>query len=613
MTDAQNDPKAMHPEAKPEHAAAPAPSRVAMTVRWTLAGLLTFVAGPYLWSRVVVTCMFLDFSIMDAPYGLDRPGLGGFALLTLAVAALMYRLDARGRLLRLRWRSVVVLLVIWVSIVAPSIVLITSTLLPLAERIQFVPVYVLSTLWMLWFWIMPTTALRRTARWGVFAFLLFCVSALPVLITFDGFGGDERVIAGWRFAVGESLPTTDVATQGAAFDAAQTDIAEVPSFPQFLGPSRTGVVTGMNLSHDLKTHPPRERWRCRIGQGWGVFATQANRAVTQERRGKKEMVICYDILTGRRLWTHADNVTFHNAFGDGPRATPTIADGRVYTVGAAGQLNCLELATGKRVWTVNILEDNQAENLFYGQCCSPLVVDDLVIVSPGGGNGKSLVAYAKDTGKAVWHSGNEIGAYASPSLMTIAGARQVVMPSERGISAYDPETGSVLWTHPWQTYQERVCTQPIQVAPGDNRVLVSFVRGCFLIELTKAGGESFVVKQLWESRGLRTKFSSAVIRGEYAYGLDNGTLVCIDLADGTQKWREGRYGHGQVLLADGLLIIQAEKGEVAFVEASPEAYSELYRMKALSSKTWNHPALTGRFLLVRNDHEAVCHELPQEL
>ena len=199
--------------------------------------------------------------------------------------------------------------------------------------------------------------------------------------------------------------------------------------------------------------------------------------------------------------------------------------------------------------------------------------------------------------------------------MTIADTRQVVISNTVGISAHDLETGGVLWTHPWQNYEKHNCSQPILVADGENRMLVAtgFGKGSCLIEVSKASDKSFVVKQLWNSRELKMKFCNPVIRGNYAYGLDNGTLACIDLADGKRKWKNGRYGHGQVLLADDLLIIQAEKGEVAFVEASPEAYSELYRMKALGSKTWNNPTLAGRFLLVRNDREAVCYELSQKL
>lgn len=609
MTNAKNDRRSTHTESTPEYVTPPAPSRAAMTIRSTLAALLTFIAGPYLWARAVVICIFMDFRLKQAPW------LGGFVLLIVIVAALMYGLDAGDRLRRFRWRSVVMLFVIWISIGAAIVLLATS---PFTERIQFIPIYVLSTLWMLWLWIMPMTALRRSVQWAVFVLLLLCAPAFPVLITFDGVDGDSRPITTWRFAVHESPSATDMVPWRLASTSSQPDIADIPSFPQFLGPNRNGVITDTNLSNDLDTYPPREKWRNKIGLGWGGFATQANRAITQEQRGKKEMVVCYDIHTGHTLWVHTDDddIDYHNrGTGDGPRATPTIVDGCVYTVGVTGNLNCLELSSGKRLWSVNILKDSNTENTLYGQSGSPLVVDQMVIVSPGGGNGRSLVAYEKRTGKVVWQSGNDDGGYGSPTLMTIADTRQILMYNATGVSAHDVETGTILWTHPWQNYKKVNCTQPVLVAEGENRVLLStaYGKGSCLIEVSKADDNSFAVKQLWMNRELRVYFSSIVVRENYAYGLYNGILVCIDLAAGKRKWKNGRYGHGQVLLADDLLIIQAEKGEVAFVKASPEAYSELHRMKALRSKTWNNPALAGRFLLVRNDREAVCYELSQKL
>ncbi|OHB66221.1 MAG: hypothetical protein A2Y76_15450 [Planctomycetes bacterium RBG_13_60_9] len=525
----------------------------------------------------------------------------------------MRGLDARGGIRRLQWRLIIVLFVVWIGIGTAIVVLATS---PFTERIQlFIPIYVLSTLWMFWLWIMPLTGLKQSIRLAVFVLLLLCATVFPVLVTFDGLDGSVRPIAKWRFAVQESPPTTDKAPQRPASASVYPRRVEIPSFPQFLGPNRTGVITGTNLSHDLQAHPPRERWRHPVGRGWSAFATQANRAITQEQRGDREMVVCYEIETGSEVWTHADNTTFrHSASGDGPRATPTIVGERVYTVGATGRLNCLELTTGKQLWAINILEDNNAGNLLYGQCGSPLVVGELVIVSPSGGNGKSLVAYTKDKGEAVWRNGDDGGGYSSPALLTIAGIPQVLAFHAPGMSAHDIETGALLWIHPWQNSHKTNCSQPVLIADGSDRVLIStgYGKGSCMIELKRTADNSFAVTQLWTSRGFNTKFSVAVVHGGYAYGLDNGVLVCIDLADGKYKWKGGYYGHGQILLADDLLVIVAEDGEVAFGKASPAAFSELYRVKALNSKTWNNPALAGPFLLVRNDREAVCYELLQE-
>jgi outer membrane protein assembly factor BamB len=585
----------------------PVPSGAAAMIRLTLGGLLTFVVMPYLWARVVATCMLMDFRLKHAPW------FCGFAVLIGIIVGLMRGLEGGGNRRRLQRPVLIVLLIVWIGI---GTAIILSAVSPFTERIRsFIPIYVLSTLWIFWLWAMPMTGLRRSTRLAVFVILLLCAMAFPVLVTFDGLDGSVRPIAKWRFTVQGPLRTTDRGPQPPASVSTPLPTVEIPSFPQFLGPNRTGVVTSAHLSHDLNGHPPRERWRHPVGRGWSAFATHANRAVTQEQRGEKELVVCYEIETGSEVWTHGDNITFrHSASGDGPRATPTIVGERVYTVGATGQLNCLDLATGKLLWAVNILEDNHAENLLYGQCGSPLVVGQWVIVSPAAGNGRSLAAYRKDTGEAVWRSGDDGGGYSSPTLVVIANTPQVLTFNAPGVSAHDVETGALLWTHPWQNSQKTNCSQPVLVAEHSNRVLIStgYGKGSCMIELAKTTEGSFAVNQLWTSRALNTRFSIAVIQADHAYGLDNGVLACIDLADGRHKWKGGRYGHGQILLADDLLIIQAESGAVAFVQVSPAAFSELYRMKAMSSKTWNNPALAGPFLLVRNDREAVCYELWQE-
>ncbi len=582
-------------------------SRTAAIIHIAAAALLTFLILPYFWARAVSLCILMDFGLKTVPW------TGGFVLLIVIVATLMHKLDVKSGIRPFRWITVVVLFLIWSSLITTLMLLATS---PFRERLPFIPVIVLSTLWVIWLWIMPMTALRRSVRSVVFVIFLLLAPAYPVLMTFDGLDGDMHPILMWRFAVQEPPSTSGRVQPKSTSKSIQLDTADIPAFPQFLGPKRNGVVTGMNLSKDMKTHPPQERWRHIIGLGWSGFATQANRAVTQEQRGKREMIVCYELLTGDELWNHSDNTLFHSIpSGDGPRATPTIVNRRVYSVGATGQLNCLELATGKLLWTVNILKDNDAENLLYGQTCSPLVVDQLVIVSPGGGNGKSVVAYEKDTGKAVWRSGNDGGGYGTPTLATIADVRQILMFNATGLASHDFETGTILWTHPWQNPPKTNCTQPVLVADGENRILLStgYGLGSCMIELNKSDDNSFAVKQLWMSRELRASFSSILVRENYAYGLDSGTLVCIDLVNGKQKWKGNRYGHGQVLLVDDLLIVQAERGQIAFVQANPESFSELYRMNALNSKTWNNPALAGRFLLVRNNREAVCYELSQEM
>ena len=366
----------------------------------------------------------------------------------------------------------------------------------------------------------------------------------------------------------------------------------------------------MRLSTDWIARPPRLLWRQPIGEAWSGFAVVGDRAVTLEQHGPEERVTCYELATGRLLWSHGDRVRWEDPLGGpGPRATPAIAGGRVYALGGTGLLNVLDLATGKRIWSTDILEDAAASIPTYGVSASPLVLGDVVIVVAGGAGGRSLVAYDRETGEQAWAGGDAPAAYSSPFLAELNGRPQLLVLNGTALSAHDPSDGTVLWTQDWPGQTQRVA-QPV-LLPGD-RVFVStgYGIGGKLFHIVDDGG-ALRSETVWENLNLKAKFSNVVHRGGYLYGLDDGILVSIDLADGRRAWKRGRYGHGQILLAGDILVVLSERGEVALVDASPEAFRELARAKAIDGKTWNHPALAGRYLLVRNDREAACLELPE--
>ncbi|HVW37437.1 MAG TPA: PQQ-binding-like beta-propeller repeat protein [Pirellulales bacterium] len=281
----------------------------------------------------------------------------------------------------------------------------------------------------------------------------------------------------------------------------------------------------------------------------------------------------------------------------------------VYSFGATGLLNCLDRRSGRRLWSVDVLPDNESGNLIHGLSGSPLIVDDLVVVSAGGKGEKSLVAYDRKTGRCVWRAGDDPAGYGSPLVCTLAGRRQIVILNRPGLAAHDVETGRLLWTFPWANAAETNCSQPIPV--GEQRLFVSsgYGKGCALLQVELRKNGEWRVQPIWISRSLKTKFTSAVIHAGHAFGLDDGILCCVDLDDGRRRWKAGRYGHGQVLLAGDTLLVQCESGDVALVAADPAEYRELARFAALASKTWNYPALAGRWLVCRNDREAVCFEL----
>jgi outer membrane protein assembly factor BamB len=274
-------------------------------------------------------------------------------------------------------------------------------------------------------------------------------------------------------------------------------------------------------------------------------------------------------------------------------------------------LNCLDLKTGQRIWSKDIVKDNDSQIINWGLSGSPLALDSLIVVNAGGQNGKSLVAYHQATGARVWSGGNDRAAYSSPLVTTLAGLRQILIFNQNAVASHDPATGQVLWQQPWPSGSECVA-QPVPL-PGD-RVFISsgYGIGCKLFQIARSDNGGLQVSLVWETNRLKAKFTNVVYRDGYIFGLDDGILVCLDPATGERKWKAGRYGHGQMISVGDLLLIQAESGEVVLVEANSAAPSELTRFAALAAKTWNNPALAGQYLLVRNDREAACYELPLE-
>jgi len=382
-------------------------------------------------------------------------------------------------------------------------------------------------------------------------------------------------------------------------------------WPQFRGPRRDGEVTSVSLSRDWKSQSPRELWRHPVGQGWSSFAVVGDLAFTQEQRGRVEVVSCWNITTGDPVWAHRDDDRFSEAMGGlGPRATPTFDKSRIYALGAAGRLNCLDAATGKPVWakSQDVLEATSGVNLDWAMSGSPLVVDGRVIVIPGGAKG-GVAAFDAETGELSWASGSRPASYAAPRVVEINGQPTLLCFGGDGLTAYQLEDGAELWHQPWTNGPQVNAALPILVDP--DRVFISsgYGQGSALL---KIGGESQQPSIAWQNRLLKCKFNDPVVRDGFVYGLDEGILVCLELETGKRKWKRGRYGYGQLLLVGDLIVVQAEKGHVALVEATPEKFRELGKFTALTSKTWNHPVLAGNRLLVRNAGEMACFELPVE-
>lgn len=407
-------------------------------------------------------------------------------------------------------------------------------------------------------------------------------------------------------------------------------VATEGDWPGFRGPRRDGIVQNGSLRRNWETVPPRELWRHPLGRAWSSFAVVGNYAFTQEQRDENECVVAYDLNTGSELWVHEDkailSIVDANG-GPGPHATPQFADGKLYTLGGTGILNCLDAASGKCLWSNNILDDasggkTPVRNIEWGMSSSPLVVDNLVIVVPGGteqeagiGYNKGVAAYDVKTGKLEWASGIHQASYGSPRVETIGGIRQLLITHANGLSGYafdGMNRGDELWFFPLENPPKVNSSMPWLLE--DQSVLFGtgygVGTGCF--EIQDENGK-WNIKRRWMSNRFRPKFNDFFVRDGHIYGLDDGILACMEVKTGTLQWRAGRYGYGQMLLVDDILLVITEDGDLVLVPATPSKPEPVATFKALDSGfCWNYPVLVRGKLLLRNAVEAVCFDVSKE-
>ncbi len=378
-------------------------------------------------------------------------------------------------------------------------------------------------------------------------------------------------------------------------------------WPGFRGVHRDGIAHGAEIETDWASAPPVAMWRRPVGPGWSSFAVRGDRFYTQEQRGADEVVSCYRLGTGVPIWGHRDKVRFWESNGGaGPRGTPTLSGGRVYTFGATGLVNALDAATGAVVWRRDAASEADVKVPTWGFSSSPLVVGDIVIVAVAG----RLVAYGAEAGEPRWMGPARGGSYSSPQRWVTGGVEQVVLLHDAGATSVAPADGAALWEFPWEG---AAIVQP--AFPVDGGLLVATGGangGAGIRRLTVDRGSSgWLVAERWMSTGLKPYFNDMVVHEGHAYGFDGNILACIDLSDGKRVWKGGRYGNGQLVLVpeqDALLVV-SEEGELALVSATPDRYRELARVQGISGKTWNHPAVVGETLLVRSGEEMAAFRL----
>ena len=382
-------------------------------------------------------------------------------------------------------------------------------------------------------------------------------------------------------------------------------------WPGFRGPDRDGVVRGVRIATDWSATPPKEIWRRPIGPGWSSFSVHGDVFYTQEQRGQEEIVAAYRVSSGAPVWKHRDAARFWESNGGpGPRGTPTISNGRIYSFGATGIVNVLDEVSGRVIWSRNAGIDANVKVPDWGFSSSPLLTDDLVIVAAAG----KLVAYDRNTGAPRWTGPDGGLGYSSPQLFAIGGTPQIVLLDAKGATSVSPMDGTPLWNVMLTSSgMSSPIVQPAQTADGDVLITAGDISGVHRYNITN-GPSGWSATSRWSTNGLKPYFNDFVIHDGHAFGFDGSLLACIDLADGKRKWKGGRYGNGQLVLLpeQNLLIVISEEGELALVSAATDKFTELGRMTAISGKTWNHPVLAGDVLLVRNGEEMAAFRLTVE-
>jgi len=482
-------------------------------------------------------------------------------------------------------------------------------------------------------WAVTTRHLSNRVRRITMVATIVVFSGVWLLARQNGINGDHNADFGWRWAASSeerllaqteeqpaSAPVVPVATPAPTAGAPAASPSATPTteaakaapaaaakaqaeWPGFRGPRRDGVVRGVRIKTDWTASPPAQLWRRPVGPGWSSFAVAGDLFYTQEQRGEDEVVACYKASTGQPVWSHHDKARFFESnAGAGPRATPALSNGRVFSFGATGILNALDAGSGAVVWSRNVATETGTKTPFWGFSASPLVIGDTVIVAASG----QLVAYDAATGNRRWLGPSTSGSYSSPQPATIDGVAQVLFRSDSGLISVAPSDGKEIWEHQWEGNS---IVQPALTAEGDV-LITSQENGTRSLSVAhNAGG--WTVKEKWTSNGLKPYFNDFVVHKGFAFGFDGRILACIDLKDGQRKWKGGRYGNGQlVLLPDqDLLLVVSEEGELALVNATPDQFTEIAKVPGIQGKTWNHPVLVRDILLVRNGEEMAAFRL----
>jgi len=386
----------------------------------------------------------------------------------------------------------------------------------------------------------------------------------------------------------------------------------VGDWPQFLGPTRDGVYDGPPVSTAWSGGRPARLWTVDVGEGFAGPVVVGERLVLFHRLGAKEVVDALDRTTGARLWRHEYPTSYRDDFGfdEGPRSAPVVADGVVHTFGAEGILSAVRLETGEPLWRVDTHERFRVRKGFFGAAGSPLVEDGRVLVNPGGEEA-GLAAFDATTGELLWSATSDEASYSSPTVATLGGRRLALFFTRAGLVAVDPKTGAVVHRLDWRSRSRASVNAAVPLVVGDVVFLsASYNTGAIALEVSGS-----TLEPLWSSdEAMSNHYATCVVREGVLYGFHgrqeySPSLRAVELRTGRVLWSEDGFGAGTVTLADDLLVIVRDTGELVIAAASPEAFEERGRAPLLSGTVRAYPALSDGVLYVRNEKTLAAFDL----
>lgn len=385
------------------------------------------------------------------------------------------------------------------------------------------------------------------------------------------------------------------------------DVSASADWLHYRGPTQNGVVAESlpaSLPKDIKP-----LWKINVGTGLSSVTVKGDYAFTAGNHDKKnDVFVCLDAKTGKEVWRHQYPQALEaKYFEGGPRSTPTIDGNNVYWVAQYGDLFCFDAATGNIKWYKHYQKDFGGRRPDWGYAGSPTIDGDLVLLDVGG-EGASTVALNKNTGALVWKSGSDEAGYGTPVVADLNGKRVALVFKGRGVVGYDVKDGSEKFRSEWKTDYDVNAISPLVTG---NSVLISsgYNTGAALYKVS-AGG----LERTWFQKKLRAQMNTPVIAHEHVFGIDGnnggGNLVCLNLADGSETWREKSVRGGSLVLAGDKLICLSEQGELVITDASPTGFKPLLRNQILDGRSWVQPTYSGgRLFLKNNSGDLVCVEM----